>query len=277
MKSSWSLPEGSQSWSKELMSRLIDKFHKAARSSVQPMGFNISRNAALEPGLLILVSIAPDAVKNNNEIRRASGILLRRDSSPLTASGIKKIVEDLPDVPVGLYLEDADNQEEKSLAEIGCDFLAFPASSRVFAPSTDKKTGHILEVDSAMDDSLLRAVNSLPVDAVLLSDTFAGGALVWHDLMIFQHLANTLAKPLIINIPADITPEELKAVWEAGADAVVVEASAMKAGGLKKLREDVGKLPPRTARKRGVVDVILPRTGGEPHVAPSPDEEEEEE
>jgi hypothetical protein len=240
------------------------------------MGFNISRNAALEPGLLIIVSMAPDAVKNNNEISHASGILLRRGNSPLTAAGIKKIIEDVPDVPVGLYLEDADTKEVKSMADIGCDFLAFPASSRIFAPSTDKKTGHILEVDSAMDDSLLRAVNSLPVDAVLLSDKFAGGALVWHDLMIFQHLANTLAKPLIINIPVDITPEELKAIWEAGADAVLVEASAMKAGGLKKLREDVGKLPPRTARKRGKVDVILPRTGEETRMAPRPDEEEEE-
>jgi hypothetical protein len=127
-----------------------------------------------------------------------------------------------------------------------------------------------------MDDSLLRAINSLPVDAVMVADTFEGGALVWHELMIFQHLANILAKPPIINIPPNITEAELKALWEAGVDGVVVEASALKAGGLKKLCDAIGKLPPRSKRKRGKIDALLPRTGGESGAVTPPDEEEEE-
>jgi hypothetical protein len=100
--------------------------------------------------------------------------------------------------------------------------------------------------------------------------------MVWHELMIFQHLANSFAKPLIVNIPANITEAELKALWEAGADGAVVEASAMKAGGLKKLQELISKLPPRSKRKQGRVDATLPRSGGGAGAAPPPDEEEEE-
>jgi len=177
---------------------------------------------------------------------------------------------------VGLYLEDTGDAEIDGLEEAGADFFVFPASSRILASATseDKKPGRILQVESAMDDSLLRAVNSLPVDAVLAGDTFTGGAMVWHELMIFQHMANTLgAKPLIVNIPANITEPELKALWEAGADGAVIEASAVKAGGLKKLQELIGKLPPRSRRKQGRVDATLPRTS--PASAP-PDEEEEE-
>ncbi len=259
------------------MSRLIDKFHKAAQSSAPPMGFRTSRSAAPEPGLLIIVSVAPDAIKNTDDISNASGALVRPDSSPVTAASIKEIVEAMPDIPVGLYLEDADDKEVAAMTGAGCDFLVFPASSRISATPADKKPGRILQVDSSMDDSLLRAINSLPVDAVMVADTFEGGALVWHELMIFQHLANMLAKPPIINIPPNITEAELKALWEAGADAVVVEASAMKAGGLKKLRETIGKLPPRSKRKRGKIDALLPRTGGESGAVTPPDEEEEEE
>jgi hypothetical protein len=163
------------------------------------------------------------------------------------------------------------------MVEAGGDFLVFPASSRISTAPTDKKPGRILQVESSMDDSLLRAVNSLPVDAVLAADTFAGGSLVWHELMIFQHLANTLSKPLIINIPADTTEAELKALWEAGADGLLVEASAMKAGGLKALQKAIGNLPPRSERKRGKIDALLPRTGGGETRAMPPDEEEEEE
>jgi hypothetical protein len=259
------------------MSRLIDKFHKAAQSSNQPLGFRTSRRAAPEPGLLLIVSAAPDAVRSYRDTGSASGVLVRPDSAPVTVSTFKKIAGAIPDVPAGLYLEDADDKEVTALAMAGCDFLVFPASSRIYAAPADKKTGLVLQVESVMDDSLLRAVNSLPVDAVLATDSFTGGSLSWHELMIFQHLANTLAKPLIVNIPPDITEAELKALWEAGADGAVVEAAALTAGTLKLLQEAIGRLPPRSARKRGKIDVFLPRATGEAQPTPPPDEEEEDE
>jgi hypothetical protein len=261
------------------MSRLIDKFQKAAKSTVQPMGFRTARAAAPEPGILLIVSLTPEAIKNKTDIGNAGAVLVRSNSEPVTAANVKKIVEALPAIIVGLYMEDTGDAEIDTLAEAGVDFFVFPASSRILASAPeDKKTGRILQVESAMDDSLLRAVNSLPVDAVLAGDTFNGGAMVWHELMIFQHLANTLgAKPLIVNIPANITEPELKALWEAGADGAVIEASAMKAGGLKKLQELISKLPPRSKRKQGRVDATLPRSGGGAGAAPPPDEEEEDE
>jgi hypothetical protein len=261
------------------MSRLIDKFQKAAKSTVQPMGFRTARAAAPEPSILLIVSLTPEAIKNKTDIGNAGAVLVRSNSEPVTAANIKRIVEALPDIPVGLYLEDTGDAEIDALEEAGADFFVFPASSRILASATseDKKTGRILQVESAMDDSLLRAVNSLPVDAVLAGDTFTGGAMSWHELMIFQHLANTLgAKPLIVNIPANITESELKALWEAGADGAVVEADKMKATGMKDLQKAIEKLPPRSARKRGRVDATLPRSGGGAATAPEPDEEEDE-
>jgi hypothetical protein len=206
------------------MSRLIDKFNKAAKSSVQPMGFRTARATAPEPGILLILSLAADAIKSASDIGNAGAVLIRPNDTPMTAASVKKITESLSDIPVGLYLEDTDDKEMAAFAEAGADFFVFPPSSRISAASEDKKSARILQVESAMDDSLLRAVNSLPVDAVLAADTFTGGAMVWHELMIFQHLANTMAKPLIVNIPANITEAELKALWEAGADGVVVEA-----------------------------------------------------
>ncbi|MGD0794690.1 MAG: hypothetical protein ABR958_03735 [Dehalococcoidales bacterium] len=258
------------------MSRLIDKFQNAAQSSTQPMGFRTSRAAAPEPGILVIVSATPEEAGNAGDIGNAAAFLIRPNDLTLTAKNFQKIAETLPDVPIGLYLEDAGDAEIAALTEAGCDFLVFPASSRFIAAPTGKKSGRILQVESSMDDSLLRAGNSLPVDAFLAADTFSGGSLSWHELMIIQHLANTLARPLILNLPPDATEAELKALYEAGVDGGLVEISALKPGGLKKLQDAIGKLPPRSARKRGKIDVFLPRAGGEPAAAPPPDEEEEE-
>ncbi len=259
------------------MSRLIDKFHKAAQSSAPLMGFRTSRSTTPEPGLLIIVSGSLDAIQNISDVSKASAVLVSPDTSPVTAENIKKIVETLPDTPVGLYMEDAGDKEITTMTGAGADFLVFPASSRVFTTPDDKKSGRIIQIESAMDDSLLRSVNNLPVDAVLLADTFEGNALIWHQIMIFHHLANTLAKPLIINIPGNTTETELKALWEAGADGVVVEAGSLKTGGLKKLREIIGKLPPRSAKKQDKMGALLPRTGDSTSAPAPPDEEEEDE
>jgi hypothetical protein len=259
------------------MSRLIDKFNKATKSTAQPMGFRTSRAAAPEPGLFLIVKTAPDILKNHSDINSAAAVLIKAEGEMPAARNISKMIEGLEDVPAGLYLQDADDEGIAAMIEAGCDYFIFPASVKVFTVPDEKKTGRIIEIESAMDDSLLRAVNSLPVDAAMVADTFTGGAMSWHELMIFQHLANTIAKPLIINIPADIADTELKALFEAGADGVVVDASALKPGGLKKLQELIGKLPPRSARKRGKVDATLPRGGGVGAAPQAPPDEEEEE
>ncbi len=260
------------------MSRLLDKFQNAAKASVQPMGFRTSKTAPPVPGFLLIASTAPDVLKDHSEIAGADAVLLLAKGEVPAAKYIGKIIDSVGETPVGLYMEDADDEDIAALTEAGCDFFVFTASSRyVAAPPEEKKPGRILEIESSMDDSLLRAVNALPVDAFIAADTFKGGALSWHELMIFQHLANTFGKPLIINLPPDATEAEIKALYEAGIDGAVVDANSLEDGGLKKLQEVIRKLPAKSARKRGKVDVLLPRLGGTAPSEPPPDEEEEEE
>jgi hypothetical protein len=258
------------------MSRLIDKFQKAAKSSVQPMGFRTARSAPAEPSIMLILSFTMEGLKSHTDTRNADAVLIRPNDAPVTEANVKKIAETIPDTPTGIYMEDTGDNEIAAMNKAGADFIVFPVSSRISAPQDENKTGRILQVESAMDDSLLRAVNSLPVDAVLTADTFEGGALVWHELMIFQHLANTLAKPLIVKIPANITEAELKALWEAGIDGILVEADKLKTNELKELQKFIGKLPPRSKRKRGKTDVTLPHSSKETAIATPPDEEEEE-
>jgi hypothetical protein len=100
--------------------------------------------------------------------------------------------------------------------------------------------------------------------------------MAWHHLINIQRLANLLTKPLLMPIQSNVTASELKALWETGVDAVLADADSGKTGGLKELRQLINELPPRSSRKRGKAEVLLPYSGGmrETEV---PDEEEEEE
>jgi hypothetical protein len=260
------------------MSRLIEKFHKASQVAAPPMGFRTARPAAAAPKILLIASLEAGTMENPADyLDGADAVLLRFIKAALTAKTIQKIASSLPDIPWGLYLADDDNKKATAV-EAGGDFIIFPVTSQVADTPKDDKTGKILQVESSMDDSLLRAINDLPVDAVLVADTFEGnGSLVWHQLMIFQHLSNLLSKPLIVPVPTSVTEKELKVLWDAGVDGIIVEIDTAKVERLKNLRQDIDKLPSRSGRKRGKVNVVLPRTGGETPTATPPDEEEEEE
>ncbi len=254
------------------MSRLIDEFHKATQTAAPPMGFRAARPTAAAARMPLIASLEIRANENPADCAGgASAVLLRPGKT-------RPMVKNLPDIPCGIYLDDDGDKQTASLEGEGYDFVVFSASGRISATPQEDKIGRILQVESSMDDGLLRAVNDLPVDAVLVADTFeGGGSLVWHQLMIFRHLARLISRPLIVPVPLNINMEELKAIWDAGVDGLVVKVDASSAEALKELRQAIDKLPPRSQVKRDRMEALLPRIGGESSVAPPPDEEEEEE
>ena len=258
------------------MSRLIDKFHQASKAAPPPMGFRTSRPAAEAPKIILIASLEAGAAGSPDEyLEGADAVLIRFGKIAPTAKAVQKIASTLPDIPWGIQ---TGGEESKKAAGEGADFMVFTADSQVTDTPGDEKTGKILQLESSMDDGLLRAVNDLPVDAMLVDDIFQGKEPpVWHEMMIAQHLANMLSKPLIIPASAGISEKELKIIWDAGVDGIIVEADAASKDGFKDLRGLIDKLPARSGRKHGKINAVLPRAAAETPALAPPDEEEEEE
>jgi len=257
------------------MSRLIDKFHQASKTAAPPMGFRTARPTAEAPKIILIASVEAGTPGNPVEyLEGADAVLIRSEKTPSNAKAVQKITSSLPDIPWGRYGGERDN---KKAAEEDADFVVLAADSQITETPGGEKTGKILQVESSMDDGLLRAINDLPVDAVLAEDLFQDKeSLVWHEMMIIQHLANMFSKPLIVPAPAGITEKELKILWDAGVDGIIVEADTTKPKGFKDLRQAINKLPQRSGRKHGKVNMVLPRATAETPAAAPPDEEEEE-
>ena len=136
--------------------------------------------------------------------------------------------------------------------------------------------GQILEVETAINEGLLRAVNELPVDAVLITvEEKEESFLTWQHLMLFQRFTELLTKSLLVLVPSGITGGELQALWSAGISGVVVEVTgAQPKDRMTELRQIIDKLEFPSARVARKTEAILPQTGGESGKAVIEEEEE---
>lgn len=258
------------------MSRLIDDLRKADQASYQPMGFKTSRHTATGPRLRLIASTGLKTGIPAKSVNGADAVLLLVEKTLPAIKTVKTTIERFKGIPWGIYLKNITNSKAPSLMKEGCDFVIFPAASQVSAIPTDDDTGRIIEVESLLDDGLLRAINNLPVDAMLLADSLhEEGPLVWHRLMIFQHLTNLITKPVIIHAPLDITEKDIKALWEAGADGLIAKIDVQKPDGIKNLRKLIDSLPPRVLPKKGSSEALLPYPREAKITEPEPEEEEE--
>jgi len=250
------------------MSKLIDKLNQMAKAVPQPIGFRTAQSASTKTKILLIASLA-----QANNVSGADAVLITKLSSG--AKTIQKIAQSLPDIPWGLFLGDIDRRGIRPMVEAGCDFVVFPASTALDIPEGDK-IGKILQVEASLSEGLLRAVNELPADAVLIASEQEGEySLTWRHLMLFQRFADLLTKPLLVSMPLNVTANELQILWETGVDGVVVEVgSGQPVGRLEELRQTIDKLtfPPRQRKK---VEALLPRIGEETSPVTEAEEEEE--
>ena len=257
------------------MSKLLDKIKKQSEAPSVQMGFRRTPAAASTPTILLIAGISADGPTGNiKKIDGADALLINIASPEQPAKNLQKITASLGDIPWGMNLEESDIVAE-GLAEAGCDFVVFSPASPVSGAPKDEKTGKIIQVESTLDDGLITTLNDLPVDAVIATDIYGeAGALSYHQLMLIRYLAFLVRKPLIVPVPASVSGDELKALWDAGVEAVLVPVDVSKDENLKELKAIAVKLPPRKADKQKK-NILLPRM--EEKAAPPPDEDDDDE
>ena len=248
------------------MSKFIDKLNQVSRDEPQSIGFRTIRSVSPKPKMLLVASLAQTNIDNVAEfVAGVDAWVLTISKTGSGTRNLQKISQAQPEIPWGGWLEGSSQGEIEQIVKAGGDFAVFPAVNTSLATFQDGELGKILEVESSLSDGLLRTVNDLPVDAVFV----AGGQgedyiLTWRHLMLFQHFADLLTKPLLVSVPSTVADGELKVLYEAGVAGVVVEVGVgLPQGKLKELRQVVDKLDTPSPRKRGKAEAIIPHISRE--------------
>jgi len=255
------------------MSKFIDKLKRVLHGG-QPIGFRAA--AAPKPRMLLVAAIAQvDAERLADFVAGADAGLLSIAKLSSGTKALQQISQAVPDIPWGGWLKEVGREGMGQIVEAGGDFVVFPADKTSLAMLEEEKLGKILEVESWLEPGLLKAIDDLPVDAVLIASEEDRQFLTWHHLMLFQRCANLLSKPLLVSVPPDVNAGELEALWKAGVGGVVVKTGAgQPEGRIGEIRQMLDKLPLPSPGKRKKAEPLLPRIGGETGTVSEEEEEE---
>lgn len=261
------------------MSKFIDRLNQVSQAVPQSMGFKRAQPVSAKPKILLIASLAQASVGGLADyVAGADAGLLRIPKLSSEVKTLKEISRVMSDIPWGGWLRNINKEGIKQMVKVGCDFVVFPAANTPLAILQDSEMGKILEVEASLSEGLLRAVNELPVDAVLIAGEQEEHFLTWHHLMLFQRFADLLTKPLLVSIPSNVAANELQALWEAGVNGVVTEVGVgQPAERLKELRQIIDNLAFPSQRKQGKIEALLPYIGGDSGTVAETEEEEEEE
>jgi hypothetical protein len=256
------------------MSKFIDKLKRVSQAGLQPMGFRTVAGVPPKPRMLLVATLAQvDIDRLADCVAGADAGLLSIAKLGSGAKTLQQISQAVSDIPWGGWLKEIGRGGIGWMAEAGCDFVVFPAANTSLLILQDEKLGKVLEVEPGLDPALLKAVDDLPVDAVLIAAEEKEHFLTWHHLMLFRRCADLLTKPLLVSVPTDVAASELQALWEAGVGGVVVGVEP-PVGRVAELHKMLDKLTLPPSGKRRKVEPLLPRIGGESGIVSEEEEEE---
>ncbi|MFC2022616.1 hypothetical protein ACFLTL_00420 [Chloroflexota bacterium] len=254
------------------MSKFLESLGQASSAATPPMGFRVGAGAQPKQGMLLVAAVA-----DGDEVTE---LVAGADAGLVVVTGsrgevFQNALNAAPDIPWGAWVTSGGNEIDR-IPE-GYDFAVFPDCTAMVGFQGEVE-GKVLAVKALLGEGLLRAVDRLPVEAVLMDYSHPeGGVLTWHHLMQVQRSTGLLSKPLLVAVGAGVVAAELQALWAAGVSAVVVEVGKGQTGIINELRRTIESLPPLPQRKQGRLGAIVPMIGGRRSEAAEPEEEPDEE
>ena len=257
------------------MGELLDKLERASRGAATPLGFtSAAKREKIAPMLLLGAVAAGDAA----QAKLASGGAL--DGAIVVATGGAKTADvdrsaaALAGMTFGIWLDEAQPHEPD-----GADFQVFSSEATPAGALSGEERTTVMHVVPELDDSLLRTIEYLPVDAFLVSLADAGSLTV-RQLMRLARVRGVTSRWILAHVAALPTKEEFEQLRDGGVGAVVVDLAGQTAGSLEATHEllrDLPHEPPR--RKKGRGGVTLPSTAalapGPSRPEPEPDEDDD--
>lgn len=205
------------------MSTLVQQLRQVKLGSAR-VGFTPNVAPMPSRAMLVLVHL-PRREAGLAEVALGAGAdALLVDLDEAGAPALGEIVSILGGKPCGARLEGYCPPEAVgALEEAGVDFVSFDPATAPPALLRPEKLGKVARVEQGWEDSLLRALNDLPIDAVEAALLVPPGrSLRIADLIFCRRLASLVSKPLLVPVQSRLETAELEALAELGIEALLL-------------------------------------------------------
>lgn len=260
------------------MSRFLKRLEQISNAAPPPMGFGAARGqrtagmALVElvsrdysAGIAAVAELAPDAALLAGAVDGATMKQARQSLGEAT--------------PWGVRVGSLTDEDAKAYGEGGCDLLAFPLQNTALGAVASDSIARILVLDADIELELLRALDALPLDALLLPMTNITSAWTLGDLAAVTAVSRRVSKYILLEVSRPPGAAELVALRDAGVNGLVVDVASAPSGSLAGLKAALLDMPRRRPGKRERATALLPGSAFsnvEPpsREEPEPDEDE---
>lgn len=243
------------------MSKLADAIRRSHQTESNALGFGAAR-AAPRPTLLVAL-----LARRGADTGGATLVILDGRQEEVGSSDVTAAKSGNGSTIVGAWPGDAAPAKVAELAEAGVDFIVFEPETTPAAALLDENLGYVLALSEAPEESFLRSLEPLSLDAALLPAV--PSPLTVSRQLDLARQGLLARKPLACPVSADVSSQDLECLRDAGV-AVLLTSDAAAAS---QVAETVAKLPPHRRRREESRTLSLPRV---PAAVAADDEEEEE-
>ena len=233
------------------MSKLAERIRRVTRPEPAPLGFAAAARKPA-PTMLSLVRLSTgDAAKAREAAARGADAVIIDSADP---KKLKEQAEKADSVILGVRPQKAVREAVASLKGAGVDFAVVDAESAMAESLLEENLGYVLALHKSPDDTTLRLLGDLGLDALLVPAPMQ--PITLERLLELRRIAALSRTPLLTEITPDADSSLLQILRDSGVAGVVVEGSAI--GKLEGLRERIAALPPRGRRREERAEAVLP-------------------
>ncbi len=159
----------------------------------------------------------------------------------------------------GIAFDKTDSNLVEIAKEKGGDFVTFNLDGALVDYLSEGDVARVLQIPANLDESLMRGLEDLPVDVILLKRPEPQGPLSLTHMLAISNVRSAMSRYMLLEWDAGLTSHELEQLNDMGIDGIVANLGKMSPSAIGKLKENIDKLPPRKARNEQKLSPTLPR------------------
>ena len=263
------------------MSKLMEKLERISEGNGQPMGFGAAVTRTKISQMLAIASVPAGNAQLITAATKegADALLLTVENLEKDSKALAKMNRAKAEIPWGASLEAASKEDIEQLIELGCDYVIFNPANTPAAVLIEERIGKVLRVEASLPENLVKAINRLQVDAVLLSPAGRDeSTFTVYQLMVLERLVGSTGKYILANMSAGLSTSDIEILWGLGVRGVVVNMTGEQPEQkLSQVKEAIRKLPTTRKKSKEKFRATLPAAGRSSEKETQEEEEEEEE
>jgi len=259
------------------MSKLLDRLDRITRGAPRAMGFAATANLEPIPSLALLTWMGGAGRNDVASLAEANVDAFVLPRGVLGVDNLEQQLKLLEGYTWGVVMEQPERDRVEAYREKGCDFLVFGIEETRVDALEEGECARILRIPADLEEPLMRGLEDLPVDIILLRKPAPEGSLNLTHLLAISNVRCATSRYLLLEWNSELTSRELEHLRDMGVDGLVVNIEEVQPSGITTLREKINGLPRRKAKGEQRPVAVLPRVREMGNTRPQRQEEEEEE